>query len=81
MGGAAAAHHQGTGAQAHGGWHSACCRQSKHPSRCLTWPYPALPPPRLQSRGYKAHLDLLVRRAMEGHAWQADHIVPVYKVC
>lgn len=36
--------------------------------------------PCLQSRGYKAHLDLLVRRAVEGNAWQADHILPVYKV-
>ncbi|KAL4428086.1 hypothetical protein ABPG75_002175 [Micractinium tetrahymenae] len=35
--------------------------------------------PRLVERGYKAHLDLLVHRAVEGNAWQADHILPVYK--
>ncbi|PSC75396.1 DNA annealing helicase and endonuclease ZRANB3 [Micractinium conductrix] len=35
--------------------------------------------PRLMARGYKAYLDVLVRRAVEGNAWQADHVVPVYK--
>ncbi|PRW44334.1 DNA annealing helicase and endonuclease ZRANB3 [Chlorella sorokiniana] len=35
--------------------------------------------PRFMARGYKAYLDALVRRAVEGNAWQADHILPVYK--
>lgn len=39
---------------------------------------PKLPPP-TQARGYKAYLDALVRRSVEGNAWQADHITPVYK--
>ena len=50
-----------------------------HPPLRLQHSVPApLPPP--QARGYKAYLDALVRRAVEGNAWQADHILPVYKV-
>lgn len=34
--------------------------------------------PRLCRHGYTALLERLLRTATEGHAWQADHIVPVY---
>ena len=30
-------------------------------------------------RGYKALLDRLVRAAVAGNAWNADHIVPVFR--
>ena len=30
-------------------------------------------------RGYKAAQERLVKTALEGNAWQADHIVPVYR--
>jgi len=30
-------------------------------------------------RGYKALLDRLVRAAVEGNAWNADHVVPVFR--
>lgn len=45
-----------------------------HPDLVICCPFPT------QARGYKAYLDVLVRRAVEGNAWQADHILPVYKV-
>ena len=32
-------------------------------------------------RNYKAYLERLVVQAVEGNAWHADHIVPVYQVC
>jgi len=35
---------------------------------------------RLAQRNYKAYLDKLVAQAVEGNAWHADHIVPVYQV-
>ncbi len=34
--------------------------------------------PRLCGPKYRKALERLVRTALEGHAWQADHIVPVY---
>ncbi len=34
--------------------------------------------PRLCRHGYTALMERLLRTATEGHAWQADHIVPVY---
>ncbi len=34
---------------------------------------------RFMERGYKAAQERLVKTAVEGHAWQADHIVPVYR--
>ena len=30
-------------------------------------------------RGYKAAQERLLKTAVEGHAWQADHVVPVYR--
>lgn len=30
-------------------------------------------------RGYKALLDRLIRAAVPGNAWNADHIVPVFR--
>ena len=40
---------------------------------------PAVASPRFMERGYKAAQERLVKTAVEGHAWQADHIVPVYR--
>ena len=34
---------------------------------------------RFMERGYKTAQERLVKTAVEGHAWQADHIVPVYR--
>ena len=31
------------------------------------------------ARGNAAAAERLARQALEGHAWQADHILPVYK--
>jgi hypothetical protein len=36
---------------------------------------------RLLSRNYTTYLDRLINQAVEGNAWHADHIIPVYKVC
>ncbi len=36
-------------------------------------------PRRLLERSYSVLLKKLVHEAKEGHAWHADHIVPVYK--
>lgn len=36
-------------------------------------------PNRFLERGYKALLDRLVRAAVAGNAWNADHIVPVFR--
>lgn len=35
--------------------------------------------PRICGYGYKKLFERLVRHALEGYAWHADHILPVYK--
>ena len=34
---------------------------------------------RFTERGYKAAQERLLKAALEGNAWQADHIIPVYR--